>query len=1019
MSKFNVGQLVTLKSDKNIKGVVVSVTESVEETRYSVFTNSNNNLNEIQVYYESQLISENQENSIKRIGLEEFNAELTSSLICNPTISSLYSLNTAKIDFIPYQFRPVLKFIKSDRPRLLIADGVGVGKTIEAGLILRELQARRNLDSVLIICPRPLISEEKWESEMKRFDEDFEALDGEKFRHCINEYDLEGEWPDKYKKAVVPYSLFDEMNVFGSSNGKKSKIGLMDIDPPKFDLVIVDEAHHVRNTATYAYKAVSRFCDAAEAVIFLTATPVQLEYDDLYVLLNLLRPDLIIDKTTFHDMAEPNAFINMASMLIRSQKENWAKESLDEIHAACDTAWGRKVFKENPLVNEIIKTLSKDVITAEERVQLISDVENIHTFSNIINRTRRRDIGEFTIRKPITVKVDFTKEQRILHDGILEIMHELLSSIHCTDNTKFMMTTIRRQTASCLFGLVPMLEDILNRHVDELIDDRYFNGINEENSVEQIKIKINEMINLANKMPKEDPKLEALLDIITKKQEETKKKVMIFSSFRHTLNYLFKKLNSIGVCVGIIHGDIADDERRELRRRFNPLETDENSKESIDVLLFSEVGCEGLDYQFCDCMINYDLPWNPMRVEQRIGRIDRNGQTSDSVSIYNMIIPGTVDADIYERCLYRIGVFHSSIGDCEEILGEVTGEIRKLAENFQITDEERKEKLQQMTDNKIRYIKAQQELEEKQKDLFGLRVPESTFDQELKNATNYWLSVSMIQNMVCCYLEKLLGENKEYFLGEKDIKTLRLSQSAREALLEESKKLKIPANAVKRAWEKWLKSGEQHLPVSFEASACKDNNKITLLSITHPLVKQAAKFLQNNNKTVTTLKVKTNKVAKGNYSFVIYQWKYLGEHEDLVLKPIASDKAVTNQLTDLLKLSENAACDFEVSDEIWDEVENNHHEIWQKELAEHKNRTEDLIRYKEASLKTSHNARLATLFEQLSKSSDKKYQIMTEGKINIAKEDFERHMRQLEDARNKADVLIDLLSYGILIVEEA
>src|SRR5208283_3389599 len=99
---------------------------------------------------------------------------------------------------------------------------------------------------------------------------------------------------------------------------------------------------------------------------------------------------------------------------------------------------------------------------------------------------------------------------------------------------------------------------------------------------------------------------------------------------------------------------------------------------AVDVLLFSEVGCEGLDYQFCDCLINYDIPWNPMRIDQRIGRIDRRGQRSETVAIYNFITPGTVDAEIYERCLLRIGVFNSALGGSEEILGQVTREIRDV-----------------------------------------------------------------------------------------------------------------------------------------------------------------------------------------------------------------------------------------------------------------------------------------------------------------------------------------------------
>ena len=94
----------------------------------------------------------------------------------------------------------------------------------------------------------------------------------------------------------------------------------------------------------------------------------------------------------------------------------------------------------------------------------------MHTFYNLISRTRRRDIGEFTIRKPYTVTVDFTDEQRNLHDMILSVVHNIFSAIHCTDNTKFMMTTIRRQTASCLFGLVPMLRSILYRHFSEIMD---------------------------------------------------------------------------------------------------------------------------------------------------------------------------------------------------------------------------------------------------------------------------------------------------------------------------------------------------------------------------------------------------------------------------------------------------------------------------------------------------------------------------------------------------------------------
>ena len=129
----------------------------------------------------------------------------------------------------------------------------------------------------------------------------------------------------------------------------------------------------------------------------------------------------------------------------------------------------------------------------------------------------------------------------------------------------------------------------------------------------------------------------------------------------------------------MIHGGTPDEERVELRNRF---EKPREDRDSLDVLLFSEIGCEGLDYQFCDCIVNYDLPWNPMRVEQRIGRIDRNGQKSESVAIFNLITPGTVDADIYERCLVRIGVFNNALAAAKRYSGKSPGKSETSRRTF-------------------------------------------------------------------------------------------------------------------------------------------------------------------------------------------------------------------------------------------------------------------------------------------------------------------------------------------------
>ncbi len=1015
MSKYSKGDMVCLVSDTSVEGAVIDIHELGVETAYVVFTASKG----MQTYYESQLTKKETQTSFVSVDKNTFHAAITSALIRNPSLSSLYSINSAKIDFIPHQFRPVLKFIRADRPRLLIADGVGVGKTIEAGLILREMQARRNIESVLIICPRPLITEQKWENEMKRFDQSFEPLNGEDFRYCLKETEKNGAWPEKFRKAVVPFSIFDERNVLGKTS---SQVSLLNMEtPPKFDLVIVDEAHHIRNPKTFAYAAVKQFCDNAEAVVFLTATPVQLEYDDLFVMMNLLRPDLIINKDTFHNMAEPNEYINKAAVAIRNKKENWENEALEALdYALYQTNWGKLVLSKNPVAYNLLTTLLAGDISDDDRVKLISDVENLHTFSNLISRTRRRDIGEFTVRKATTVSVEFTPEQKKLHDEILKITHEILSTVHGSENTKFMMTTIRRQTASCIFGLVPFLKDILNRHVEEIVNELYIEDeMADEENIDKILYedaveKINEIIEYANNMSDYDPKFIRLVEIINEKQKSEKNKIMIFSTFRHTLKYLYSKLKNEGLRVGLVHGDVPDEERRELRRRF---ELGRDDPDALDILLFSEVGCEGLDYQFCDCMVNYDLPWNPMRIEQRIGRIDRNGQKSESVSIFNMVTPDTVDYVIYDRCTSRIGVFKQSIGDCEEILGSLSSDIIKIVEATTLNDEDMRNKLQQLADNKIRLVQEQIQLEDKQKDLFGLRVPENSFKKDVENATNYWLSPTAVQNIIRLYLKKQLDNEKEYITGEKAVKDLRLSQYTRSILLADFEACNLPKSSENREWERVLKSAETHIPITFVPEAAGRDNNVTLITLSHPLVRQAAKYFESSQKTVTVFRVSSDKIEKGKYPFIMYQWMYSGEREDLVLKPLTSSSTVNKYILELLENGDDYDQKIAVTDNLWNDIESVQHHLWERELDKHRIDTSELINYKLGILKTSHQSRITFIEEQIRKANNNKIRMMRESELRNANLDFEIRKTRLEQKMNKVDIVVSKLSYGILINE--
>ncbi len=1014
MATISKGSMVQLAADPQRMGAVTDVIDGTTEKRYQVFMD-----NQLQTFYESQLILNDPELENQRIvSFEEFLLYLSSLQIRHPSCSTLYSLNAARIDFIPYQFRPALKFIRSERPRILIADGVGVGKTIEAGLILREMQARMNVQSVLIICPRPLITERKWELEMKRFDEDFTPLDGPSLRYCIRETENDGIWPAKYNKIIIPYSLMDEVLIGGKSGSRnrKSKKGLLELKPPpRFDLVIVDEAHHIRNPETYSHKVVSFFCVHAEAAVFLTATPIQLGNEDLFNLLHILWPDLILDKQSFHSMAEPNPFINQAVSQARAGNSDWQIQADEALQHASETSWGKTILSRNPEFITCRDSLKNTNISRDQRVEIIRRLEDLHTFAGIINRTRRRDIGEFTIRKPETISVDFTPSQQHVHDKLIEVQARILEALHGSQNVNFMLTTLRRQAASCIFGLAPFIEDILMRRIDELtwLSVADSEQLPEDDFLDSLRKEIDEVVEAAKRLPSDDPKLENLRRIIEDKQNLPNNKMILFSTFRHTLAYLYQKLTADGYRVGLVHGGTPYEERTVIRTRF---EAPRDHPNTLDILLFSEVGCEGLDYQFCDCMVNYDIPWNPMRIEQRIGRIDRVGQQSETVAIYNFITPGTVDAEIYERCLQRIGVFNESIGESEEILGDINKEIRSIAECLELTPEQRQKKFEQLADNEIRLIQEKRQLEDKEAELFGIRLPKEMIETEVKNASNKWLTPEAIQCLVACYLRVRCGDEREYLLGEKSLKTLRLSEESRSRLLADYENIEKQISPMFREWELWLKGGDQHLPITFEAECAKRHKDAAFIMPVHPLAIQAAHHFQSEKPIFTTMTASCKEISPGRYPFAIYAWEYIGLRNDLEIRCISTNHELMDAFPRLLLKTDSCvyAPTRMPDDATQNELDTIHHQKWLEARREHRERSETIARARLESLTTSHNARLSLIQEQLSAATNEKIRRMKQSEINNAEADYEHRVKKLHNAGDKADIIAQSIAFGTI-----
>ena len=231
-----IGEIVALRADHSRAGPIIAELEPVGgHRRFRVYHSAS----QVRDYFEDQIepavVEVPRDEWIRRVLEErfvshsEFRARLMATRLNNPQVDHIYALRAARIQHIPFQFKPLLRLLRADQPRLLIADDVGVGKTIEAGLILKELSSRQQLDRVLALCPKALTT--KWRAEMRRFDESFRTLSAETLRYCLDEADLECEWPEEYARSIVHYELFRrEPYLVGHDVGRRHRSGLLEPD---------------------------------------------------------------------------------------------------------------------------------------------------------------------------------------------------------------------------------------------------------------------------------------------------------------------------------------------------------------------------------------------------------------------------------------------------------------------------------------------------------------------------------------------------------------------------------------------------------------------------------------------------------------------------------------------------------------------------------------------------------------------------------------------------------------------
>ncbi|MDD2599911.1 MAG: SNF2-related protein [Kiritimatiellae bacterium] len=604
----------------------------------------------------------------------DFSQLMTFHRLTRPLTNNIYSLHSNKIDFYPFQFKPLLKFIDSPNQRLLIADDVGLGKTIEAGLILSELKFRTTLHIVLVVCPAHL--REKWQLEMlRRFGEEFTIVDASGFRQFLTTY--------KESYGPVNGRLICSIQSLRSDRMRKE----IEEADPRLDLVIVDEAHYMRNSGTQTHALGRMLSQQAEALLFLTATPVQTQIENLYNLLRLLDENQFQSSYLFERQLEANEHVLKAEAALSAIPPDYAgfTGAVDRMSRIHHTAG--KWFEGNPFWNQVQEAArSEKLTTIEELVDLRFALSELNLLSDSLTRTRKVDVkADVAHREAQVLHVEYTE----VEDRLYQLILDDVRSHYCSSGTFFEKVALlmpQRRAASSIIGAARYylkdgeasdIGDYLASFDDETSDlpDEIIENITD---LQALFVRAAE-----GDMP--DTKYDVLVEFI--RTLHRTEKLILFSTFPSTLEYLRERLEQDGFPCNLLSGKVPVKERPNIVEQFR-------NDQRIRVLLSSEVGGEGLDLQFCSIIVNYDLPWNPMVVAQRIGRIDRIGQRSPVIRIINFSVKGTIDQIILERLYNRIQLFERSIGLIDGILGEVLEHIADALFSSELSEEARQEKIE-------------------------------------------------------------------------------------------------------------------------------------------------------------------------------------------------------------------------------------------------------------------------------------------------------------------------------------
>ncbi|WP_052339692.1 DEAD/DEAH box helicase [Gorillibacterium massiliense] len=451
---------------------------------------------------------------------------------------------------LPHQTETARKVLFEMRGRAILADEVGLGKTIEAGLVLKEYIVRGLVRKALILVPASLVLQ--WVRELNQ-----------KF----------GIPAAAQKKAY----MWDQCDIIVASMDTAKRPPHRELVLDKdYDIVIIDEAHKLKNKKTTNYQFVNEL--RKKYCLLLTATPVQNDMDELYNLINVLKPGQLGGQGSFQD--------------------NFVVEK-------------RTPKNEDKLQIELAK---------------------------VMIRNRRSDGNvEFTRRNVKNIPLVLSPEEQALYDGVTRFVKERYDEMGRNTQSAFTLVTLQREVCSSRDAVFVTLVHLFKKL--------------SENS--PMRPKVWELVELIRGI-EANTKAEKAMELVQSIGEKT----IIFTEYRASQEYLLKFLKDNGVSAVAYRGGMNRGKKDWMMDLF---------RGRAQVLVATEAGGEGINLQFCHHMINFDLPWNPMRLEQRIGRVHRLGQTHD-VNIYNLSTCGTIEEHILRLLHEKINMFQLVIGKLDHIL---------------------------------------------------------------------------------------------------------------------------------------------------------------------------------------------------------------------------------------------------------------------------------------------------------------------------------------------------------------